>query len=77
MSTEQSRWIDCTERLPKDDTMVIVAIAPTQHNKVGKTLVTTSYFGDGLQFWDMDLKRPAENQFWRVTHWMPFPEFPA
>ena len=59
-------WISVRERLPKDDSPVMVGDASTNDSTTG------CYYNEGVIAWAWD-DRDAVKQ---ITHWMPIPDLP-
>lgn len=65
---ERTRWIPCSERLPKDFENVLI------WDKIDGDMFTGHYCKyDG---WTIDGWETAPDVDFEITHWMPLPESP-
>ena len=79
---KHGRWIPCSERLPEEDTDVLISYrykqgeGDTSHSDIEITSYGTVYFGgraiDGLKEWRAPFQYFHAN--YEVTAWMPLPE---
>jgi hypothetical protein len=63
------KWIPCADRMPDDETIVLVAIDPS-HEQYGEPVWLGYHDGD-------DGWRTAEGLQVPVTHWMELPAAPV
>ena len=68
----ENRWIPVTERLPKTDDLVIVAI----HDDSGDTPYDVTNVGFYLDVFPLGIWVVENERCNYVTHWMPLPEPP-
>ena len=75
-------WQADMATMPRD-AMVLVAVEPTESNRTFSTYPATvypAYIDDDGNICDCDTWKPDPGlfgQFWRSTHWMPFPAPPT
>ena len=70
-----SKWISVEERLPEDDTNVLVyAIGNNEPSVIAMTGYTHNMYGFNIEGW----RAPWQYFFYeyKITHWMPLPEPP-
>lgn len=70
-------WAAVETQMPKDDWGGLICLEATDANTLyrRKQTVMQGYWGDGK--WCGPDMGHEENKYWRVSHWMDFPEPPA
>ena len=72
-----SAWIKCSDRLPPDETDVLIVVNGQQ--RIGALFWETPTFEEtfkAFRYWD-DAENEGQSWEWDdVTHWQPLPPFP-
>ena len=75
LEAQVPKWISVEERLPEDDSAVLVyAVGNNENSCVAMTSYTHHMHGYNIEGW----RSPWQYFFYerKITHWMPLPELP-